>query len=289
MLLRAKFKEDNYTMEDFHLLYSYYYGNCFTFNGANRSLAVGDNEALPFSEQTVMVGPDNGLQLFIDIQQDQYLPSTDTAGLKVVINPQEVAPFPEDRAINVAPGMATSIALSKTEIVRQKSPYGPCQEVSKEQNKNLNIWSSEFSYSQTACLKTCYWRWVYFECGCCLSGYPCPIRKNPTTIMDEKIFDSAVPTCDTTRNWTHDCIATAEATRLSKALGCENLCPPPCKEEQFKTVISSGAWPSRNNFPSVIGWMKTDASARFDYTQTDDELYTSVQRNVLKLQVICLY
>jgi len=48
----------------------------------------------------------------INIQQDEYVTEAgDTAGIVVVIHPQNQMPFPEDDGTVVSPGLATSIAI----------------------------------------------------------------------------------------------------------------------------------------------------------------------------------
>ena len=50
----------------------------------------------------------------ININQHEYVKeSGDTAGVVVVIRPQNQMPFPEDDGIIVSPGRATSIALTQ--------------------------------------------------------------------------------------------------------------------------------------------------------------------------------
>jgi len=48
----------------------------------------------------------------MNIQQDEYVTEAgDTAGVVVVIQPQNQMPFPEDDGTLVSPGFATSIAV----------------------------------------------------------------------------------------------------------------------------------------------------------------------------------
>jgi len=48
----------------------------------------------------------------MNIQQDEYVTEAgDTAGIVVVIQPQNQMPFPEDDGTLVSPGFATSIAV----------------------------------------------------------------------------------------------------------------------------------------------------------------------------------
>jgi len=47
----------------------------------------------------------------------------DTAGVVVVIRPQNQMPFPEDDGIVVSPGHATSIAISQVNIYHTSTQY----------------------------------------------------------------------------------------------------------------------------------------------------------------------
>ena len=50
----------------------------------------------------------------INVNQNEYMTQAgDTAGVVVVIRPQNQMPFPEDDGIIVSPGHATSIALTQ--------------------------------------------------------------------------------------------------------------------------------------------------------------------------------
>jgi len=50
----------------------------------------------------------------LNVNQNEYMTQAgDTAGVVVVIRPQNQMPFPEDDGIIVSPGHATSIAISQ--------------------------------------------------------------------------------------------------------------------------------------------------------------------------------
>jgi len=50
----------------------------------------------------------------MNIQQDEYVSEAgDTAGIVVVIQPQNQMPFPEDDGTLVSPGFATSISIAQ--------------------------------------------------------------------------------------------------------------------------------------------------------------------------------
>jgi len=55
-----------------------------------------------------------GLTLIANVQQDQYVTEVGTtAGLIVLIQPQNLMPFPEDRGKLVSPGYQTEIAMTQ--------------------------------------------------------------------------------------------------------------------------------------------------------------------------------
>jgi len=59
----------------------------------------------------------------MNIQQDEYVTEAgDTAGIVVVIQPQNQMPFPEDDGTLVSPGFATSIAVVQVKHHRRNAP-----------------------------------------------------------------------------------------------------------------------------------------------------------------------
>ena len=55
-----------------------------------------------------------GLMLIANVQQDQYVTEVGTtAGLIVLIQPQNLMPFPEDRGKLVSPGYQTEFAITQ--------------------------------------------------------------------------------------------------------------------------------------------------------------------------------
>ena len=53
-----------------------------------------------------------GLTMTVNVQQYEYVKQAgDTAGIVVVILPQNLMPFPEDDGILISPGHATSIGI----------------------------------------------------------------------------------------------------------------------------------------------------------------------------------
>jgi len=66
---------------------------------------------------------DTGLSLIANVQQHQYVTQVGTtAGLIVLIQPQHLMPFPEDRGKLVSPGYQTEIAF--TQVLRAYTCVG---------------------------------------------------------------------------------------------------------------------------------------------------------------------
>jgi len=80
-----------------------------------------------------------GLTLIANVQQDQYVTEVGTtAGLIVLIQPQNLMPFPEDRGKFVSPGYQTEIAITQ---VRQQ---------------NLGFYKANGGYQAIYCKKKLY-------------------------------------------------------------------------------------------------------------------------------------
>ena len=63
-----------------------------------------------------------GLQLVLDIEQNEYLPHlTDAAGVRIVVHPQERMPFPQDEGIVAAPATLTSIGIRQVDSTALQS------------------------------------------------------------------------------------------------------------------------------------------------------------------------
>jgi hypothetical protein len=57
------------------------------------------------------------LVLHLDIEENEYLGElTEEAGVRVLLHEPGVTPFPYEEGFSVAPGMATSVGLTKVRI-----------------------------------------------------------------------------------------------------------------------------------------------------------------------------
>ncbi|XP_075543811.1 acid-sensing ion channel 4-B-like [Dermacentor variabilis] len=98
------------------------YGNCLCFN-CNASREEDDFYAYDSTSS-----PDNGLVLVLDVQPDQYLPTSTEMGFFVMVHGHEYSPDPCSDGDFVEPGYATYIGIHLTKRLSLPEPYEhPCQ------------------------------------------------------------------------------------------------------------------------------------------------------------------
>ncbi|KAF3690118.1 Acid-sensing ion channel 1B [Channa argus] len=162
ILLECKFSGIDCGPENFREIFTRY-GKCYTFNSGQdgRPLLV-----------TMKGGMGNGLELMLDIQQDEYLPvwgETDEtsfeAGIKVQIHSQDEPPFIDQLGFGVAPGFQTFVSCQEQRLTYLPPPWGDCKAAAMD---------SDFfnSYSITACRIDCETRYLVENCNCRMVHMP---------------------------------------------------------------------------------------------------------------------
>ncbi|VDM76477.1 unnamed protein product [Strongylus vulgaris] len=76
------------------------YGNCYTFN-FNGSVELKNNRA----------GPMYGLRLLLDVHEDDSMPTTEAAGVRIVVHEQDQEPFPDTFGYSAPTGFVSSFGL----------------------------------------------------------------------------------------------------------------------------------------------------------------------------------
>ncbi|KAH7703635.1 Protein UNC-8 [Aphelenchoides avenae] len=90
LVLRCSFNGLDCDLErDFKLHMDAEYGNCYTFNFNDSVLLKNDR-----------VGPAHGLRLLLNVDQADYMPTTESAGVRVVVHEQDQEPFPDTFGYN---------------------------------------------------------------------------------------------------------------------------------------------------------------------------------------------
>ncbi|CAB1328408.1 unnamed protein product, partial [Coregonus sp. 'balchen'] len=121
------------------------YGKCYTFNG-NKST----------SRKTKQGGMGNGLEIMLDIQQDEYLPiwkeTNETsleAGIRVQIHSQEEPPYIHQLGFGVSPGFQTFVSCQEQRLTYLPQPWGNCRSTSDQMIPGYD------TYSISACHLRC--------------------------------------------------------------------------------------------------------------------------------------
>ncbi|XP_061654004.1 acid-sensing ion channel 1C isoform X3 [Phyllopteryx taeniolatus] len=182
MLLECRFRGETCSAKNFSTIYTRY-GKCYTFNSGQDG-----NPLLT----TLKGGTGNGLEIMLDIQQDEYLPvwgETDEtsyeAGIKVQIHSQDEPPFIDQLGFGVAPGFQTFVSCQQQLLQYLPPPWGDC--------KSTPIDSEFFStYSITACRIDCETRYLLENCNCRMVHMP----GTSTVCTPEQYKDCADPALD---------------------------------------------------------------------------------------------
>ncbi|XP_041122664.1 acid-sensing ion channel 2-like isoform X2 [Polyodon spathula] len=162
MMLSCKFKGQVCTYQDFKVVFTRY-GKCYMFNS-------GQEGKTPHT--TMKGGTGNGLEIMLDIQQDEYLPvwgETDEtafeAGVRVQIHSQFEPPFVHELGFGVAPGFQTFVSTQEQRLTYLPPPWGDCQST---------VSDSDFFrvYSITACRIDCETRYLVENCNCKMVHMP---------------------------------------------------------------------------------------------------------------------
>ncbi|XP_073243066.1 epithelial sodium channel subunit alpha-like [Porites lutea] len=252
----------NFTDRFWSKYWHYKYGNCYVFNSELTSSGV--KRKLLISNKA---GPSHGLNLELNIEQDEYLDSfTPEAGVRVDITNQGQMPFPLERGLSLAPGFATAIGLRKV-IIQREDPFknDRCHK-NTSVHKSLDLYNRMFNatYSATACKESCLAANQFGICGC--MEYKFPVDKEPL--------------CDITNRSVNICLNKVQKLFRESKLNCSSSsCPPPCWQEEFKISSSFAAWPAEN----YEYFFQNELEKRGKYVWSDDK--SSMRKNVLKVQV----
>ncbi|KAI6180158.1 hypothetical protein M3Y98_00689100 [Aphelenchoides besseyi] len=180
-------------------------GSCFTFNlNANRTVS--------------RAGPIYGLRQIFKTNVSQYLDSSTSIGMAILVHDQREYPFLDTFGIFVNVHEATEIGISYTTIQRMQSPYGSCRDDKPE------WYLYDLDYSTEGCQRSSYQRQIVDVCGCYDPTYPSP--KN-----------SSVSACKIP-----DDVSCWSSVALNASVTDE--CTEPCEEGSYDVVTSSARWPS---------------------------------------------
>ncbi|XP_033108983.1 acid-sensing ion channel 2-like [Anneissia japonica] len=202
------------------------YGNCYTFNS-------GEGDTILEVKQP---GAGNGLQMMIDIQQDEY---TETmvgnieAGLKILVHDQDEPPLIESKGISIPPGFHAFASSRRILVSNLDPPHGECDTF-----RTLTYYDV---YTLSGCYIECRLSRILSECGCRPIRYP----GNATECTPKQTTGCAKDVLSRMKN------GSLEA--------CD--CPVPCAYTSFDTSVNYALIPSE----SVSGEMTTKYNVSESY------------------------
>uniref|UniRef100_A0A3B4AZR0 Acid sensing ion channel subunit family member 4 n=1 Tax=Periophthalmus magnuspinnatus TaxID=409849 RepID=A0A3B4AZR0_9GOBI len=165
------------------------YGKCYTFNGNKTAL-----------RKTKQGGMGNGLEIMLDIQQDEYLPiwreTNETsleAGIRVQIHSQDEPPYIHQLGFGVSPGFQTFVSCQEQRLTYLPQPWGNCRSSSKEKFPGYD------TYSISACRLLCETNEVIRVCNCRMVHMP---GKPPVVTSQCAHFYGDTCPCETPCNLT---------------------------------------------------------------------------------------
>uniref|UniRef100_A0A914D1A0 Amiloride-sensitive sodium channel n=1 Tax=Acrobeloides nanus TaxID=290746 RepID=A0A914D1A0_9BILA len=117
-VLRCSFNSEDCDLKrDFQIHLDPEFGNCYTFN-FNDSVELKNSRA----------GPMYGLRLLLNVNQSDYLPTTEAAGIRLVVHEQNQEPFPDTFGYSAPTGFVSSFGLKTKVLHRLDAPYGKCSD-----------------------------------------------------------------------------------------------------------------------------------------------------------------
>ncbi|KAL8568700.1 hypothetical protein ACOMHN_058429 [Nucella lapillus] len=237
---------------NFTYFHNHKYGNCYTFNTWEKQ---------PETLFTKFSGPEHGLTLEFNLQQDDYVPALAAeAGVRVVVHPKGSAVFPEDDGVSIQPGHSTSVGIAMDTISRLGSPHGSCDDFSQEHDEYVQ--QLNLTYRKLSCLKSCYQAIVQRHCNCSLPMY---------------FVADRFTVCNMTIGSVDLCASRLPTSVPREYDTCDKLCPQPCSEVHYTMTVSSAAWPS----DAYEDYMKANAK-QSNYLLMDGEIEDN---NFAKLNV----
>ncbi|KAJ8012865.1 hypothetical protein DPEC_G00047320 [Dallia pectoralis] len=159
----------------------------------------------------------NGLEIMLDIQQDEYLPiwkeTNETsleAGIRVQIHSQDEPPYIHQLGFGVSPGFQTFVSCQEQRLTYLPQPWGNCRSTSDQMIPGYD------SYSISACRLRCETREVLRECNCRMVHMPG--TADICTPSNIKCVDKALALLQKSTGDTCPCETPCNLTRYGKEL-----------------------------------------------------------------------
>jgi hypothetical protein len=160
--------------KDLHPFFFSTYGNCYTYN-----FQTNDQAKQSLSGFT---GPQFGLELVLNLETSEYMPTTREIGAKVMVHDPKKKADPEQDAVQIQPGVVTYVGIQMINISRAPAPYKDrCSDEWPSDEQRQWAKSAEHpTYTTQVCLKMCLQKEIIGTCGCWTLTAPGPVDGEPT-------------------------------------------------------------------------------------------------------------
>ena len=228
-------------------------GYCYTFNGGENPL----NASGP--------GRRFGFDITLNIEQEEYLLGTQTAGVFVTIHHQSEPPQPLQSGLAVPPGLHAFISLNyETRELVLPQNHGTCQT---EWNENTE--KKEFNwttYNVPTCVQNNLFTRVAKRCGCIDPIAPAPI---------DTFSDYSSCTMDD-----FPCVM-QESINTTSSGEDDNKCNVSCSKVLFPSHLSFGSFPTK----ALEAKSSHTSDIRRNYLHVSI-YYENLFQNILKQKIV---
>ncbi|KAB0399293.1 hypothetical protein E2I00_003111, partial [Balaenoptera physalus] len=215
------------------------YGKCYTFNADPQS-------SLP----SRVGGMGSGLEIMLDIQQEEYLPiwretneTSFEAGIRVQIHSQEEPPYIHQLGFGVSPGFQTFVSCQEQRLTYLPQPWGNCRAESGLREPDLQGYSA---YSVSACRLRCEKEAVLQRCHCRMVHMPGNETICPPNIYIE-CADHTLAGGPLGHPTPHNSWRLCVADSLGGGSEGPCFCPTPCNLTRYGKEISMVRIPNRGS------------------------------------------
>eukprot|EP00112_Aurelia_sp_Birch-Aquarium-sp1_P000261 Seg10204.1 transcript_id=Seg10204.1/GoldUCD/mRNA.D3Y31 product="Acid-sensing ion channel 1" protein_id=Seg10204.1/GoldUCD/D3Y31 len=224
--------------EDFQISSSWLLGNCFTFK-------------LNVFRRQKSLGPDHGLQVIINLNQDSYKQFIyygndeiySPVGVKVTIHDskENIEYFADSHTTLISPGTLTSIRIKKQKVVRLPSPYPDKCAGEEDAEKIIGIpLRKGLKYSSELCKFICKMRVKMKYC----KAVTLDEGRKLAQVLRNGALNYKVP-----RTFEELGCAFEYDFKFNVTSNCE--CPHACNEQRYKLSTSTGSWPANSQLSSL--------------------------------------
>ncbi|XP_063790725.1 amiloride-sensitive sodium channel subunit gamma isoform X2 [Pseudophryne corroboree] len=221
LLVNCLFDGKSCDARNFTLFTHSLYGNCYTFNDAQRDQIL----------ESSMGGAEAGLKLVVYIDEDEYNPFLITAaGAKMLVHDQNDYPFIEESGTELETATETSFGMQLTESSKLSDPYSDCT-IDGSDVPVKNLYNKKYTFQ--ICLYSCFQAEMVKTCGCAHYDQPLPDGAQYCNY-------------DEYPSWMF-CYIKLHSRFVQEQLGCQSICRDSCSFKEWTYTRSVASWPSINS------------------------------------------